>query len=82
MYARLSVTQVPHCNGSAQRYPPAPEKETHNFISASRRPGLFTPAGTPPKIIGQINAAVKKISAGLAMTALRCGFNRWMQQIG
>jgi tripartite-type tricarboxylate transporter receptor subunit TctC len=26
--------------------------------------GLFTPAGTPPKIIGQINAAVKKISAG------------------
>ena len=26
--------------------------------------GLFTPAGTPPKIIGQINAAVKKIAAG------------------
>ena len=26
--------------------------------------GLFAPAGTPPKIIGQINAAVKKISAG------------------
>lgn len=24
--------------------------------------GLFTPAGTPPKIIGQINAAVKKIA--------------------
>ena len=26
--------------------------------------GLFTPAGTPPKIIGQINAAVKKIATG------------------
>jgi tripartite-type tricarboxylate transporter receptor subunit TctC len=26
--------------------------------------GFFTPAGTPPKIIGQINAAVKKIAAG------------------
>lgn len=26
--------------------------------------GLFTPVGTPPKIIGQINAAVKNIAAG------------------
>ena len=26
--------------------------------------GLYTPAGTPPKIIGQINTAVKRISVG------------------
>jgi tripartite-type tricarboxylate transporter receptor subunit TctC len=26
--------------------------------------GLFAPGGTPPKIVGQINAAVKKIAAG------------------
>ena len=26
--------------------------------------GLFMPAGTSPKIIGQVNAAVKKIAAG------------------
>lgn len=26
--------------------------------------GLFTPAGTPSKVIGQLNAAVKKIAAG------------------